>query len=182
MQVVKYVARRMKEWKRTDVRGVSVINHQRNIPALDRENLNIFTNAQIEDAENYDLTLTTTWDLFLLFKGMKKWGWKSKYIRELLYAKGRLPRQPLNYKYAGKISKYWGNISVVGISVEQEKISKGDKIGYIIPDGYLEEVVKSLHVDKQDVDEALAGQLVSLKTVYSKDLLKKGIEVFIVID
>jgi hypothetical protein len=26
----------MKEWNRTDVQGLAIINHQRNLPALDR--------------------------------------------------------------------------------------------------------------------------------------------------
>ena len=33
IQVTKYVNRRMREWGRQDVHGVSIINHQRNIPA-----------------------------------------------------------------------------------------------------------------------------------------------------
>ena len=61
LQVVKYVPRRMKNWNRTDVRGVSIINHQRNIPGLDRDNPNVFTDQQIEDAKSNDITLMTTW-------------------------------------------------------------------------------------------------------------------------
>lgn len=37
LQVTKYLRPRMIEWDRTDVRGLAIINHQRNLPALDRE-------------------------------------------------------------------------------------------------------------------------------------------------
>ncbi|NQE46089.1 hypothetical protein C5S31_08730 [ANME-1 cluster archaeon GoMg2] len=80
IQVVKYVPRRMKDWNKVDVRGVSIINHQRNVPALERDNQNIFTEQQVEDAENHDITILTTWDLFLLIRGMMKWEWDPKAI------------------------------------------------------------------------------------------------------
>jgi hypothetical protein len=65
-QVVKYVNRRMREWDSTRVHGVSIINHQRNLPGLERDNVNVFSGAQVKDAENQDVTLVSTWDLFLL--------------------------------------------------------------------------------------------------------------------
>ncbi len=65
-QVSKYVIRRMKGWDRKDVSGISIINHQRHIPGLDRNNVNVFTEQQISDARNNDGALITTWDLFIL--------------------------------------------------------------------------------------------------------------------
>lgn len=38
LQVAKYLAPRMREWQRTDIQGLSIINHQRNLPGLDRDN------------------------------------------------------------------------------------------------------------------------------------------------
>jgi hypothetical protein len=51
LQVWKYIAPRMKEWNRTDVQELAIINHQRNLPPLDRENIapfleDVLTNAQ----------------------------------------------------------------------------------------------------------------------------------------
>jgi hypothetical protein len=56
----------MREWDSTRVHGVSIINHQRNLPGLERDNVNVFSGAQVKDAENQDVTLVSTWDLFLL--------------------------------------------------------------------------------------------------------------------
>lgn len=180
IQIVKYVSRRMKEWKRIDVHGVSIINHQRNLPALERDNENVFTEPQIQDAKNNDFTLLTTWDLFLLIKGMLKWGWPLETIQELFYKSGRMSRIPGIYKPLGTIVNYWEEIGVVGIQVSSDKLHKGERIGYITPEGHLEEEVLSLQVDKQDIEEAIPGQMVGIKTMYPKNLLRKGSAVCIV--
>jgi hypothetical protein len=180
IQIVKYVSRRRKEWNRFDVYGVSIINHQRNLPALERDNDNVFTEAQIQDAINNDFTLLTTWDLFLLIKGMLRWGWPPETIKEFFYKSGRMSRIPGIYKPLGTIVNYWEEIGVVGIQVSGDKLHKGERIGYITPEGYLEEEVLSLQVDKQDIEEVIPGQIVGIKTIYPKNLLRKGTVVCIV--
>ena len=57
IQGTKYVMRRMKNWKRTDVSGVFLVNHQRNIPALDRDHENAFTPQQLADADEGKTTI-----------------------------------------------------------------------------------------------------------------------------
>ena len=174
LQVVKYIHRRMKEWDRTDVRGVSIINHQRNVPALERDNQNVFTEQQIEDAQNNDVTILTTWDLFLLARGMMKWKWNPNAIQELFYQHGRMPKIPTIYKPIGEIINYWEKIGVVGVQISESKLHKGQRIGYVIPEGYLEEEVLSLQVENRDVEEVFPGQLAGIKTIYPKNLLHKG--------
>jgi hypothetical protein len=174
MQVVKYIHRRMKEWNRVDVRGVSIINHQHNIPALERNNQNVFTEQQIGDAENHDIAILTTWDLFLLIRGMMKWEWNPKAIQELFYKSGRMSRLPTIYKPIGEIVEYWEKIGVVGVQISENKLHKGQRIGYVIPEGYLEEEVLSLQVENQDVEEVFPGQLAGIKTKYPKRFLRKG--------
>jgi hypothetical protein len=174
LQVVKYIHRRMKEWDRTDVRGVSIINHQRNVPALERDNQNVFTEQQIEDAQNNDVTILTTWDLFLLARGMMKWKWNPNAIQELFYQHGRMPKIPTIYKPIGEIINYWEKPGAVGVQISESKLHKGQRIGYVIPEGYFEEEVLSLQVENRDVEEVFPGQLAGIKTIYSKNLLHKG--------
>jgi len=176
-QIVKYIHRRTREWNRMDVRGVSIINHQRNLPALDRDNKNVFTDAEIKDVENQDITLLTTWELFLLVRGMLKWKWDPEAIRELFYRKGRMSNCPGNYKPIGKIVRYWpepGAISVQISEEAQDKICTGDRLGYITSAAYLEEEISSLQVNRQDVREAFPGQKVGVKTEYPEEKLRKG--------
>lgn len=174
IQIVKYTPRRMKKWNRVDVHGVSIINHQRNLPPLDRDNKNVFTQPQIDDAINHDVTILTAWDLFLLIRGMLKWKWNPQVIQELFYKKGKMPRFPATYKPIGKVVHYWDKISVVGIEISEDTLSKNDRIGYIIPTGFLEEKITSLRVDKQNVEEVKTGQIAGIKTMYLKEDLRKG--------
>ena len=175
-QVVKYVARRMKEWDRRDVFGVSVINHQRNLHAIERENENTFSETQVEDAESQYVTLVTTWDIFLLIRGMMKWKWDPKAIQDLFYDSGRMSRIPTIYKPIGNIRKLFPRNDVVGVEIS-ENLSKGDRVGYVIREGYLEEDVSSLQIDGQDVDDAVSGQQIGIKTE-NLDKLREGMTIY----
>jgi len=180
MQVYKYISRRMKELGRTDVRGISIINHQRNIPPLERDNRNVFTKQQIDDANSNDITLLTTWDLFLLTRGMIKWKWNPKVIQELFYQKGIISKFPNNYKPLGEIVKYWKELGVIEVKISDNKLHKGQRIGYVTNLGFLEEEVTSLEIENCKITEAIPGQTVGIKTIYSKEKLVKGTNVYIV--
>ncbi|MBA7569038.1 hypothetical protein ES708_10775 [subsurface metagenome] len=180
MQIYKYMPRRMKEWNRTDVRGISIINHQRNTPPLERNNRNVFTKPQIDDANSNDITLLTTWNLFLLVRGMVKWNWNPEVLQDLFYRKGILSKIPTNYLPVGKVVKYWKNLNVIEVKIDDNKIQKGQRVGYVTILGFLEEEVKSLEIKNRKVTEAISGQTVGIKTMYSKDKLVKGTNVYIV--
>jgi hypothetical protein len=74
LQVWKYVAPRMKEWSRTDVQGLAIINHQRNLPALEREHKAPFREDVLTNAQEQQFGLLTTWDLFKLTRSYLKLG------------------------------------------------------------------------------------------------------------
>lgn len=180
LQIIKYISRRMKDWKRTDVRGLSIINHQRIIPALDRDNKNVFTDAQIDDAIQNDLGLISTWDLFLLIKGLNRWNWDREKLRSIFYQKGKITRIPPFYKKIGKITNFYDRINIVSILIEENELKLNDKIAFVLDSDYLEETVSSLQVNNVSVKEAKIGETVGVYTNYSKELLKKGISVYIV--
>jgi hypothetical protein len=179
-QIVKYITRRMKEWKKTTVRGLVIVNHQKNLPALDRE-VNPFTEQQIKDAKHNDFALITTWTSFLLVKGMLKHNWNKDNIRRKFYKSGMIDRIPEHYVFVGNIENYWEHHNVVGIKIESESIKIGDRIGYVLENDYLEEEIKSMQVEKVDRIEAKIGELVGIKTIFNKDELKKKIKVYKVI-
>jgi len=182
MQVYKYMSRRMKESNKTDVRGISIINHQRNIPPLERNNRNVFTKQQIDDANSNDITLITTWNLFLLVRGMVKWNWNPEFLQDLLYRKGILSKIPTNYKPVGNVVKYWKRLSVVGVKIDDNKIQKGQRVGYVTAKGYFEEYALSLEVENKNVIDAIPGQIVGIKTEYSNDIIVKDTLVCIVMN
>ncbi|MFC1718071.1 hypothetical protein ACFL6S_30700 [Candidatus Poribacteria bacterium] len=183
-QVIKYVSRRMKDWDTRDVHGVSIINHERHLPALERNNKNVFTRAQIRDAENQEITLLTTWDLFLLVRGKLRWGWDAEAIKQLFYESGRISSAPTIYKPIGKIAKYWPEAEVISVEMSKNidhELQKGDRIGYVTSTGYLEEEASSLQIGNEPVERASSGQKVGIKTEYPRDLLRKGMIVYKVI-
>jgi hypothetical protein len=178
LQSWKYVAPRMKEWKRTDIQGLSIINHQRNLPGLERENQATFQGDVIINAEQQNIGLMTTWDLFRLVRSSQKYNWKQETVKPLFYKVGRIEPVPLHYEYVGYVEHFWEKANAVGARVEAATIGIGDIVAFELPVEFEEQKVGSLQVDNKPVTEVIAGQLGGLQTALSKDQLKKGIRVF----
>lgn len=105
---------------------------------------------------------------------MIKWGWNPNVIQELFYKSGRMSQLPTNYKPIGEVATFWDKSSVVGLKITENRLHKGDRIGYVTPNGYLEEDILSIQVNYKDVEEAITGQSAGIKTVYSKEQLRNG--------
>ena len=58
------------------------------------------------------------------------------------------------------------------------ELSPGCRIAYILPNGYYEEEIASVKVDKQEVNSAKPGEKAGVKTIYSKEQLKAGTIVY----
>lgn len=178
LQVLKYVTRRTSEWDRTDVRGIFIVNHQKNIPALDRNNLHAFPAPQPKDALDSNITLITTWELFLLARAKMRWNWPSEVVKELFCTSGRISCIPTHYVAIGIVEKYWPEPEAVAIRLNGSGLSKGQRIAFVTPSDYLEQIVTSLQVDGNDVDNAASGDLVSIKVEYSKSQIRPKTSVY----
>ena len=82
-QAHRHATMRMKEWERTDINCLTIINHQRNIPPLDRENNMPYRQELIDGASQMDLGLMTTWDLYRLLRSFLRNNWKPENIKPL---------------------------------------------------------------------------------------------------
>jgi hypothetical protein len=178
LQVTKYVLRRMKQWNQTDVIGLSLVNHQRNLPAMERDHKNAFTPQQVQDAEQNVTGLMTTWDLFRLIRGMMEWQWPSQAVRDVLYGRGRLGQHPSHYTILGTVAHYWTEISVIGIDVTGDVLRLGDRVGYLLEDGFFEEEVTSLEVDNKPVKEVPPDNSAGMKTKLTRREVPVGTQVF----
>ncbi len=156
-----------------------IINHQWDIPPLERDNINAFNKEQIEDALENDIGLITTWDLFILIQGLFRNHWEPKVIRELLFNTGIIPQIPTHYKPIGKIFTYIENRDVIGVDLT-DGISTGQRVGYKTSNGFFEEDVLSLQIilNNDEVDKAIAGDKIGLKTKFNRDQLFNGLEVY----
>ncbi|MGD0048916.1 MAG: hypothetical protein ABSE42_18085, partial [Bryobacteraceae bacterium] len=177
IQVGKYLAPRMKEWGRTDVGGVSIINHQRNVPGLDRS-LSPFTDVVLTNAIDQQFGLMTTWDLFRLVRNFLQLGWKPDDVQPLFYRHGRMEAVPVHYEYVGLIEKYFEKVGVVGIRVVEAAVQQGDRIAYELPIDYIEQEVESLQAERRAVATAAAGVLAGVKTNLTKEQARTGVRVF----
>ena len=93
LQVAKYLAPRMKELGRTDIKGLSIINHQRNLPLLDREKP--FRELHIDNAEQREIGLMTTWTLCRLVQAFVQNGWTHDVVHDLFYQNGEIDRDKI---------------------------------------------------------------------------------------
>ena len=80
LAVQKYVPLRMREWDYTQIQGLTIINHQKHIPPLNRDNDLPFRKEMLEVTEEQNIGLLTTWDLHRLVRSFIHNEWKHENI------------------------------------------------------------------------------------------------------
>ena len=171
LTVQKYVVLRMREWDRVTVRGISIINHQRHLPLLERDNEMPFRQEILDAAEEQSISLITAWDLHRLARSFIQNGWEHENIRDLFYQSGRIQPIPNHYEYVGTIERYMkiDEINVIGVQIEKETIRLGDRIAFELPVLFEEQICESMQFENADIEEAQVGMLVGIKTHLTKD-------------
>lgn len=178
LQVAKYLTPRMREWGRTDIRGLAIVNHQRHLPALERDHEHVFQADVVSTAEQQGFSLLTTWDLFRLVRGVIIHGWRHDDIAGLFVSNGRMRPMPIHYEFTGLVDEYWEKASALGLRLGSGVLRAGDRIAYELPVDFIEEDITSLQLNDQDVQEAHAGDYVGVKTKLSKQQARRGVRVF----
>jgi hypothetical protein len=178
LQAGKYVAPRMREWDRTDVQSIAIVNHQRHLPALERDNDGVFRDDVLINAQEQGFGLMTTWDLFRLTRSFQKLKWDSRHVKPLFYMTGRIQPVPLHYEFAGVLECFWERPGVVGIRIEEGVLQRGERIAFEFSVEFEEQQVVSMEVDRTAVTQAKVGELVGVKTHLTKQQAQKGARVF----
>jgi hypothetical protein len=178
LQVTKYLIPRMREWERTDVQGLSVINHQRNLPALDREHEHVFQDDVVTNAEQQGFGLLTTWDLFRLVRGYQRNGWRREDVKDLFHRAGRIEPVPSHYEFVGTVEAFWERPGALALAVSGVPVRVGDLVAYELPVDFLEERITSLQLEDEEVQEAPVGSLVGVKTTLGKAQARMHVRVF----
>ena len=182
MQLVKYLNRRMTEWQTFDIRGVLVVNHQRHLPPLTRQD-KVFTNPQIKDAKSHRIGLMTTWDLFCLVRGMEDYNWPKKAVQELFYREGLVGNVPAHYRRIGVVVNFYEKASAVIIQLDDsETVAIGETLGVVRADAtaYLQQPVESLQVDGKPIERAPVGSKVGIKAHLTGKILRNDLPVYVV--
>lgn len=180
LQALKYVSGRMRALKRIDICGLTIVNQQRNLPALDRQNENVFTPDVLATAEEQNLGLLTAWDLFRLVRGFMRFGWSTDDVRPLFYQPGRIRPVPRHYAKLGEVTNLAPNLGVVGVTIRHGSLRLGDRIAYGLPADYEEQEVTSLHVDRQPANIATVGQVAGVKSPLVGSGVRVGLTVYLV--
>ncbi len=181
LEVVKYILPRIKEWDRTDVRGLTIVNHQRGLPPSDRDP-NVFQGDQVQNAEGQDVGLLTAFDLFRLARGYARNGWRHEDIAPLFTASaGRVPALPLHYTPVGEVHNYLPDKGVVIVELtEDTAVAVGERLAFVGPVEFAEQEITSLQFEDEQRQVSPEAGRIGLKTALAKDEVRKGAPVYLV--
>jgi hypothetical protein len=166
----------IQENNRPDVRGLTIVNHQRLLPPLDRDNDMPFRQEILDNAAQTKLGVMTTWDLFRLVRGFSRHRWSPDHVKSLFYATGRIFPIPRHYELIGRIRQVWKN--AFSVQVERGTLNVGDRISIEFPVDFNEQVVASLQLNDVNVQTADAGQEIGILRDPASGDLKEGFSVY----
>lgn len=126
-QIFKIVNRRQKERKSFDVHGIYIVNHQRYLPPLKRNNPP-FSGNQIKDAENDERGLLTTWELYKLFYLIEDNIISKEDAIKTFYNSGLISFTPKIGTHLGTVKKVFKNNSVFILNLSNCELKIGDNI------------------------------------------------------
>ena len=176
LQAGKHAAIRMREQKRTDIVGLSIINHQRHLPPLDRENKMPFRQELIDSAQEMSVGLLTAWDLYRLVRNFDRLGWQHQHVKSLFYQNGRINPVPNHYQFIGTVAKAWTD--KFGVVISQGEVQVGDRIAVEFPIDFEEVSVDSIQVNNVSVERAKVGEPAGLPCPTGNPKVREGQQVF----
>jgi hypothetical protein len=176
IQAGKHAAIGMREQGRTDIIGLSIINHQRHLPPLDRENAMPFRQELIDSAQEMSVGLLTAWDLYRLVRNFSRLGWRHEDVRSLFYQHGRITPVPNHYQFIGEIAKAWTD--KFGVIISQGELQVGDRIAVEFQIDFVEASVDSIYVNDLPVERAKMDDPAGLRWPSGNPKVREGFRVF----
>jgi hypothetical protein len=177
LQAQKHASIRVQEWKQLDVQGLAIINHQRHVPPLERDNQMPFRQEILEAAKLPPLGLMTTWDLFRLLRSFIRNNWRPEDVQPVFYRQGRIDPVPEHYEFLGTVAKVFK--TSFGVVVLKE-LRQGDRIAIETPVEFVEQTVESLVVDETPVEVAKAEDRTGIRPIFAKGVVREKARVFCV--
>jgi len=157
-QISKIKYRRAKERNSFDVFGLYIVNHQRYLPPLNRQNPP-FLPQQIEDAESEERGLLTTFQLFNLYFDIENGIISKEEARESLYNYGLVQFRPSNLIYVGEAEKIYQNGSIISTNINDVNIKVGQQL-YIEKDNRFQiAIISGIEKDKEPLQSVSEGKI-----------------------
>lgn len=176
LQAQKHAFIYIQEQNRADVRGLTIINHQRLMPPLERDNDMPFRKEILANAEQVRLGLMTGWDLFRLVRGFIQNKWKPEQVIPLFYQTGRILPIPKHYEYVGRVKQVWK--TAFSAEIEQGEIRVGEKIAVEFPVDFNEQTVTSLRLNDGEIEIVQSKCEVGIQRAESFPKVKTGMPVY----
>jgi len=173
-QITKIRFRRAEERNRFDVFGLYLVNHQRYLPPLNRQNPP-FTENQINDATLAKRGLLTTYELFNAYFLVEEGVITKEDIRSQLLSYGLITFTPRNIVSIGVPGEYFKSCSVAILVLNDSQITKGMTLLSLKNGKYEKHQVLSLMVNDTEVETAKDGEV----GVQVNKKLRRGAELFI---
>lgn len=176
IQANKHALINIKELARTDVQGLAIINHQRHIPPLDRENNSPFRQELLDLAAETGLGLMTTFDLYRLVVNKRRFGWPTSSVQAAFYRHQRIQAVPEHYRYIGVVAK--AMTGKFGVVIESNSIAIGGRIAVEGSIYFDEADVSSIQVDGKTVERAKADDRAGFLWPEANAKIREGMRVF----
>lgn len=176
LQANKHATLLMREQKRTDVFGLSLVNHQRHIPPMNRDNEMPFRQELLDVALESQLGLLTAWDFYRLVRSARLNQWKFEDVQPVLYQHGRFEIVPAHYKYLGKVTMVWTD--KFGVEIESGSVAVGERIAIEFSVFFEEADATGLMVNDTKVQVASVGDKTGISWPTTKLKLREGLRVF----
>jgi len=126
-QISKIKYRRCKERKKFDVFALYIVNHQRYLPPIKRQNPP-FTENQIQDAKNDERGLLTTYQLFNLFFDIEKGILSKKEARESFLEFSLVSFRPKNLICIFEPTEIYENGRICIVKLENIPLQVGEEL------------------------------------------------------
>jgi len=156
-QINKIKFRRAEERGSFDVYALYIVNHQKHLPPLKRDNPP-FKPEQIKDAENEKRGLLTTWQLFNLYFSIESGGITKEEARKSLIKYGLVDFKPQHCEELGKPINVLKDGYVILFDT-RIPISNSDSFVIIRNGRYYRAEIKGLQSNDEDVEHIESGEI-----------------------
>jgi len=157
-QISKIKHRRCKERGKFDVYALYLVNHQRYLPPLSRQNPP-FSIEQIHDAINDERGLLTTWQLFNLYFDIENKIITRDEVKSAMLSYGFVEFKPSNLIYLDEPKELFQNGTICIININEIELSVKDSI-YIEKNGKFEiSKILDIQINSKSVPTASTGEI-----------------------
>jgi hypothetical protein len=157
-QISKIKHRRCEERNSFDVYALYLVNHQRYLPPLKRQNPP-FTEHQIKDARNDKRGLLSTWQLFNLYFEILNKTISKEEAREQLTKIGLVTFSPSNLIFLDEPKEFFHDGFVCIIKIKNITINVGDELFIEKNDIYYKVIIKSIKLNDVPVKSISQGEI-----------------------